>query len=174
MRNRDKNTASNNNWRAKYFYDRNDKFAADEWETLCEAYNNRCLACGEVKPLTADHIIPLYKGGSNTIDNIQPLCFSCNSTKHTKCIDYRSGNTIIVLPETHGIPKIKPIDKPIGLRLDATDDERDIIRKAAALAGYRSMAEFAHDTVLRAAQTVLDTAGISTDNQPLAKKEGKQ
>jgi 5-methylcytosine-specific restriction endonuclease McrA len=49
------------------------------------------LCCGrpDVK-LTQDHVVPLARGGSNLIDNIQPLCASCNSSKGTQTIDYRS------------------------------------------------------------------------------------
>jgi 5-methylcytosine-specific restriction endonuclease McrA len=62
---------------------------SDEWLALCEQYDNRCLACGKQKPLTVDHVVPISKGGSNDIANIQPLCKSCNSAKGTKIIDYR-------------------------------------------------------------------------------------
>jgi hypothetical protein len=63
---------------------------ADEWQQLKEHYEYRCLSCGRADiPLALDHIVPLVKGGSNTIDNAQPLCKSCNSRKSTKIIDYR-------------------------------------------------------------------------------------
>lgn len=64
-----------------------------EWEMLKEIYGHKCLACGrssDERPLTVDHVVPLIEGGSNTIDNIQPLCKPCNSAKHTKTIDYRT------------------------------------------------------------------------------------
>jgi len=62
-----------------------------EWENLKAQYNWTCPACGKREldiKLTADHIIPLILGGSNNIENIQPLCKSCNSSKFTKIIKY--------------------------------------------------------------------------------------
>ena len=64
---------------------------AGDWETLKAQYNWTCPACGKIEPeikLTEDHVIPLSKGGSDNIENIQPLCVSCNSKKHTKVIRY--------------------------------------------------------------------------------------
>jgi 5-methylcytosine-specific restriction endonuclease McrA len=58
-------------------------FTAKEWLDLCERTGNKCLCCGSTGKLTADHIVPLAKGGSNFISNIQPLCGSCNDHKGT-------------------------------------------------------------------------------------------
>jgi 5-methylcytosine-specific restriction endonuclease McrA len=60
-----------------------------EWIALCKKYNDRCVCCGKKTKLTLDHVVPLSLGGSDTIENIQPLCGSCNSKKHTKIVDYR-------------------------------------------------------------------------------------
>ncbi len=62
-----------------------------QWETLKAQYNWTCPCCKKVEPeikLTEDHIIPLSKGGSNNIENIQPLCRSCNCKKRTNIIKY--------------------------------------------------------------------------------------
>lgn len=64
-------------------------FTEKDWKDLCGKYDNKCLCCGEEKKLSVDHVIPLSRGGSNTIDNIQPLCVLCNSKKGTKDTDYR-------------------------------------------------------------------------------------
>lgn len=69
-----------------------ESYTAEEWRNLCAYYNYTCLCCGrresEIK-LTVDHIVPLARGGTNSIDNIQPLCRHCNQSKHTRTIDYR-------------------------------------------------------------------------------------
>ena len=65
-------------------------FTAEEFEELCEGYGNRCLACGDTEAvLEADHVVPLTRGGSDDIGNIQPLCGSCNRKKFVNVIDYR-------------------------------------------------------------------------------------
>jgi hypothetical protein len=55
-----------------------------EFESLCREYGHRCACCGKRRKLSPDHIIPVAGGGRNAIDNIQPLCIPCNSSKHAK------------------------------------------------------------------------------------------
>lgn len=65
---------------------------AEEWETIKREYGYRCLACGRQEPgvaLTIDHVIPLSRQGEDVVENIQPLCQSCNSTKHMDTTDFR-------------------------------------------------------------------------------------
>ena len=64
----------------------------EEWKDLCAYYKYTCLCCGRREPeicLSPDHVVPLARGGTNSIDNIQPLCRRCNQSKHARTIDYR-------------------------------------------------------------------------------------
>lgn len=43
-----------------------------------------CANCGDLGDLTLDHIVPISKGGTARLDNVQWLCRSCNSAKGSK------------------------------------------------------------------------------------------
>lgn len=60
-----------------------------EWKWVLELCEHKCLKCGSTKSIEQDHIIPLSRGGGHHIDNVQPLCDSCNNHKHTTSQDYR-------------------------------------------------------------------------------------
>lgn len=51
----------------------------------------RCINCNSHKDLAADHIHPESKGGETTLDNLQTLCRSCNSSKGTKTMEEWRG-----------------------------------------------------------------------------------
>ncbi len=87
-----------------------DNFTAQQFVELCEKYGNKCLCCGDTAAvLEADHVVPLTRGGSDDIDNIQPLCGTCNRSKFVKTIDYRVSS----LPEAQDLTRTGlPVDRP--------------------------------------------------------------
>lgn len=64
-------------------------YTLDQWMKLCSDCGNICLSCQQPKPLTVDHVVPISRGGNDTIENIQPLCIICNVKKGTKILDFR-------------------------------------------------------------------------------------
>lgn len=66
-------------------------FTKSDWQRYLDLFGERCLACGSDSKLTVDHVVPLVKGGSNTIENLQGLCQPCNSSKGAKTYDFRSA-----------------------------------------------------------------------------------
>lgn len=79
-------------------------FSNYEWENLKVRYGFRCLRCEKSEPdisLTVDHIVSLARWQEwakgqvglryqwNDIENIQPLCKSCNSIKNKNIQNFR-------------------------------------------------------------------------------------
>ncbi len=79
----------------------------EDWMLLLEHYapDDRCLACGEIRSLAVDHVVPLTQGGSCWPDNLQPLCKSCNSSKGDQTIDYRPDRGEFSRPMTERLKK---------------------------------------------------------------------
>lgn len=72
----------------------------EQWNELKLRYNFMYLCCKQSEPmiqLSRDHILPISKGGTDVINNIQPLCRSCNSRKYNAFINF------IELHESAGI-----------------------------------------------------------------------
>ena len=43
-----------------------------------------CTRCGTTSDLTADHVIPIARGGASTRGDLVTLCRSCNSSKRDR------------------------------------------------------------------------------------------
>lgn len=78
--------ADANEWR-QFRLDRARKLGthtATDWQQLLIRVGC-CAICGAAdKQLFKDHVVPLARGGCDCIQNIQPLCFSCNSRKGSR------------------------------------------------------------------------------------------
>ncbi|MFF1967088.1 HNH endonuclease signature motif containing protein [Streptomyces sp. NPDC058232] len=88
-RNPEKVAASNARQRARGRF--SPDWTVEEWTALLDLYGHRCLACLKTGlKLQPDHVVPLsWPDASNAIDNIQPLCGTCNRRKGDRHIDYR-------------------------------------------------------------------------------------
>jgi 5-methylcytosine-specific restriction endonuclease McrA len=64
----------------------------EDWHAICAFYQHRCLRCGQQGSLVVDHVLPLSKGGGNSLGNVQPLCARCNAVKGDRIADYRPHN----------------------------------------------------------------------------------
>ena len=59
-------------------------YSCKEWEAIVKKQKMRCAHCGLKRKLTADHRVPISRGGCNFAFNIQALCRPCNSSKHNR------------------------------------------------------------------------------------------
>jgi 5-methylcytosine-specific restriction endonuclease McrA len=99
-----------------------------EWRKLREAcfrvWGKTCMYCG-ARATEVDHIQELALGGTNTIDNLQPLCKPCHlhktvsfNTVRTKSSQPRKGFFLGAVAPTDSLAGISPqmvrIDPPMA------------------------------------------------------------
>jgi 5-methylcytosine-specific restriction endonuclease McrA len=53
-------------------------------EYIFQKYNSRCNFCGSNINLQIDHLIPISRGGTDDLDNLQLLCIDCNKLKSNR------------------------------------------------------------------------------------------
>ncbi len=61
----------------------NKSFFVSEKEFI-KLYSSPCFECGDKGNIEIEHLIPVSRGGDNSIGNYIPLCISCNRSKHNK------------------------------------------------------------------------------------------
>jgi hypothetical protein len=84
-------------------------FSIKEWKQKCKSCDGFCPYCNKafdnyLHKLTMDHIISLSKASEifkltgkrfvYTIDDVQPMCLSCNCSKQDKIINPKHLNTL--------------------------------------------------------------------------------
>jgi len=68
------------------------------FDAKCEQLGWRCQICGKEltrETATVDHIVPCKYGGTNEIDNLQPLCMKCNCKKGAKSMKEMLGSAFL-------------------------------------------------------------------------------
>ena len=92
----------------------------EEWGAMVSIHSHKCCKCGSFGDrggIVKDHILPIYQGGSDGIDNLQPLCTSCNSSKGSDNQDYRQNgwqNALQNALQTPTIPQPQPQPQSTG------------------------------------------------------------
>ena len=57
------------------------KVAPMDWLVVQNFFNNQCCYCYKSSKLTIDHFVPVFLGGTNSLHNLAPACFFCNTSK---------------------------------------------------------------------------------------------
>lgn len=71
---------------------------AQEWRAKVQAHGGRCHYCGRTwgTRLHKDHMMPISRGGSDSIDNLAPACSACNLSKGAMtAAEFRDWATLV-------------------------------------------------------------------------------
>lgn len=103
-------------WNSPSYWKTHDKLypggsaKSDTWKEIRDRVKrrdgSRCVVCRSQRLLHVDHIVPLSKGGSNRLSNLQTLCKACHEKKTgRKLYDWRESSSP---PEKHRLRQRRP------------------------------------------------------------------
>lgn len=79
-----------------------------QWQEIKARYGYRCVYCGcKPRRLTQDHVTPLIKGGSHTVQNVVPACLACNIQKRDGAVRIPVQPLLLTLAPTRKKPRTR-------------------------------------------------------------------
>ena len=63
------------------------QLSMEEWFSIVEKHDNKCVYCGDRGKLSMDHVVPIVAGGRHDISNVVPSCMPCNMSKGIRPVD---------------------------------------------------------------------------------------
>ena len=70
------------------------RLTKEERQKIYESTGGRCAYCGQsitIEEMQVDHIFPIYRGGTDKLENMLPACRACNFYKSTMPLeDFRN------------------------------------------------------------------------------------
>ena len=76
--------------RRGYHMTKRRRLSLEAREAVYNKMSGRCAYCGEpiaFGAMQVDHVVPLRKGGEDTLENMLPACRSCNHYKSTLTVE---------------------------------------------------------------------------------------
>lgn len=52
-----------------------------EWDSVVASFFGNCAYCNATRGFIIEHVIPLSRGGTHSVDNVVPACAPCNASK---------------------------------------------------------------------------------------------
>ena len=90
---------------------------------------HKCTYCAAVGDLTADHVVPLTRGGSNHPSNLTACCLPCNTKKGSKLVsEWDFASSTVFHPTVHLTPQMS---ESASLSSSTTSLERERERKVS-------------------------------------------
>lgn len=85
------------------------RLSESEWLPLVASIlkrdGHKCTYCGSTEKLTADHVVPLTRGGTNDESNLTACCIPCNSKKGNKLTsEWLPATSTVFHPNVHPTP----------------------------------------------------------------------